>query len=73
MTKAQRDRLRELGERRDALRAENAALMAEVHDLIRQEHANGVGVTELAARTGLTRRAIYDALGHPRSRKEAAA
>lgn len=63
-------RLRELGERRVELRAEHAALMRQIRDLIRQAHADGIGVTELAAMSGLTRRAVYDALGHPRSRKE---
>lgn len=66
-------RLDALAKRRLKLKAEQATVAAELRDAIREAFRSGVGVTELAAATGMTRRAVYDALGHPRKRASAAA
>jgi hypothetical protein len=60
---ARRARLIELGERRQALQAEQAQVTAELRDAVRNAAAVGWGVTNLAEFAGMTRRAIYDILG----------
>ena len=57
-----RTRLIELGERRQALQAEQAQVSAELRVAVRDAAAVGWGVTNLATFAGMTRRAIYDIL-----------
>jgi hypothetical protein len=68
---AEQARLEKLGERRKQLRDEQAKVTAEMRTLIRQLAADGVGVTALADTAGMTRRAVYDVLGHPRKNASA--
>lgn len=58
-----RTRLIELGERRQALQAEQAQVSAELRAAVRDAAAVGWGATNLAEFAGMTRRTIYDTLG----------
>lgn len=57
-----RDQLISLGERRRKIRDEERAVAAELRPVVRRAVEEGVGVTEIATLSGLTRQGVYHLL-----------
>lgn len=60
-----RRKLEDLAARRRAMLAERHAITRDLGDVVPAAHAAGLGVSEIARLTGLSRRAVYDLLGKP--------
>lgn len=55
--------LEEAGLRRADAERQRAEAMVDIHDLVPRARAAGIGPSDLAGLTGLSRRAVYDILG----------
>jgi DNA-binding phage protein len=55
--------LRRAAERRERADKERHAASAELRKLVQDAHAAGLGATQIAEAAGLSRQAVYEALG----------
>jgi hypothetical protein len=61
--------LRRAAERRKAADQERRAASAELRKRVQDAHAAGVNPTRIAQEAGLSRQAVYEALGQPPSQR----
>lgn len=62
------EELRQAAERRTVAEKERHAASADLRERVQDAHAAGVSPTRIAQEAGLSRQAVYEALGQPPSR-----